>query len=519
MAKLTSTDIYGSLYVQGEQTSGNITAPKLKLTQATGIAPLDITSTTKVVNLNADLLDDAHLETIVTNSDIKIPSSKALITYVASVIPSVFSISASSDVLKATGGNNSTSYGAETSRTLGKFYRHADIPNGTTALKYDGYLYGTKLFSDNKEVLTSYTDTKNTAGSTNDAAKLFIIGAKDQSANPQTFSNSLVYTTAGDMYAKKFVDSDSTGYYLDPANTTTSLNVAGDIIVADTKKLQLYGASNYLTYNTWETTSSSMDIKMTSTDGSIKLWTNSAERMRINKDGNVGIGTDTPKSKLHVAGIGNTAGGNIQIGPLGVNTAKWSYITGAHYNTTTEPEGFALIGGYSDATENKVVIGGSIYEINPATKIEFWTHNATTHAQGGTLKMILDNIGNLGIGTNTPTSKLDVSGSIKASGNIDLTQGTNRQIFMGSSSNWGYVLSSTGDDFSIKSGDIVNASMYIKYAGGANNVGIGTNSPSEKFDVAGNTKTRDLILSDTSDVAKATMRYDSTSKSIKFVFA
>ena len=45
------------------------------------------------------------------------------------------------------------------------------------------------------------TDTKNTAGSTNDTAKLFLVGAKSQAANPQTFSNSSVYATAGRIYS------------------------------------------------------------------------------------------------------------------------------------------------------------------------------------------------------------------------------------------------------------------------------------------------------------------------------
>ena len=45
------------------------------------------------------------------------------------------------------------------------------------------------------------TDTKNTAGSTNDTAKLFLVGAKSQAANPQTFSNSNVYATAGRIYS------------------------------------------------------------------------------------------------------------------------------------------------------------------------------------------------------------------------------------------------------------------------------------------------------------------------------
>lgn len=41
------------------------------------------------------------------------------------------------------------------------------------------------------------TDTKNTAGSTDNASKLFLIGATAQAANPQTYSNSAVYVQAG----------------------------------------------------------------------------------------------------------------------------------------------------------------------------------------------------------------------------------------------------------------------------------------------------------------------------------
>lgn len=45
------------------------------------------------------------------------------------------------------------------------------------------------------------TDTKNTAGSTADAAKLYIIGAKTQAANPQTYSQANAYITAGKVYS------------------------------------------------------------------------------------------------------------------------------------------------------------------------------------------------------------------------------------------------------------------------------------------------------------------------------
>mgnify|MGYP004565059181 CR=1 FL=1 len=45
------------------------------------------------------------------------------------------------------------------------------------------------------------TDTKNTAGATNSTSKLFLIGAASQGANPQTYSNSSVYASAGRLYS------------------------------------------------------------------------------------------------------------------------------------------------------------------------------------------------------------------------------------------------------------------------------------------------------------------------------
>lgn len=48
------------------------------------------------------------------------------------------------------------------------------------------------------------TDTKNTAGATNSASKMYLIGALSQDANPQTYSNSNVYATNGELTATKF---------------------------------------------------------------------------------------------------------------------------------------------------------------------------------------------------------------------------------------------------------------------------------------------------------------------------
>lgn len=46
-----------------------------------------------------------------------------------------------------------------------------------------------------------FTDTKNTAGSTNSTSKLYLIGATEQGANPQTYSNSAVYVNVYTLHA------------------------------------------------------------------------------------------------------------------------------------------------------------------------------------------------------------------------------------------------------------------------------------------------------------------------------
>ena len=50
--------------------------------------------------------------------------------------------------------------------------------------------------------ITSYTDTKNTAGSTDTSSKIFLIGATSQSTNPQTYSHDTAYVgTDGCLYS------------------------------------------------------------------------------------------------------------------------------------------------------------------------------------------------------------------------------------------------------------------------------------------------------------------------------
>ena len=73
---------------------------------------------------------------------------------------------------------------------------------------------------DNNTYLTSYTDTdtKNTAGATSNVGKLYLIGAENQTANPQTYSNSVVYQESGTLSATAFKVGEKCTIKYDSAN-------------------------------------------------------------------------------------------------------------------------------------------------------------------------------------------------------------------------------------------------------------------------------------------------------------
>lgn len=112
----------------------------------------------------------------------------------------------------ALGETSSTAYRGDRGKTA---YDHATesgkISSAVTSGLYkvaataEGHIAG--LTAVTKDDITglgipgSDTDTKNTAGSTNSTSKLFLIGATEQSANPQTYSYSGVYATNGTLTA------------------------------------------------------------------------------------------------------------------------------------------------------------------------------------------------------------------------------------------------------------------------------------------------------------------------------
>lgn len=87
----------------------------------------------------------------------------------------------------------------------------------------------------------NYTDTKNTAGSTNTSSKIFLVGATSQAANPQTYSHDTAYVgTNGHLYSnsKQVVNlSDSqtiSNKTLDNSNIISSGTVVNNPAITST---------------------------------------------------------------------------------------------------------------------------------------------------------------------------------------------------------------------------------------------------------------------------------------------
>lgn len=208
---------------------------------------------------------------------------------------------------------------------------------------------------------------------------------------------------------------------------TYGLNVAGTALLSNDVTLNKSGGavmyispsgSGSATLALQANTGGYAIINGTGSGGNIlKLQTGGADRMTIIANGNVGINTVTPTNKLSVL-IGAAGDG---FGVIGSSTysPQFSVLNGT---TQLGAFGLALSSGHfsSQAVANDVVIratgagtGGSLVLTNQngTGDIKFLTG---TSSANDSVKMIIGNAGNVGIGTTTPTEKLVVNGNAAA---------------------------------------------------------------------------------------------------------
>lgn len=166
--------------------------------------------------------------TAVTKSDITalgIPSSDTNTTYSFSSGTGSFTVTSSGGFAKTVSiGKPSTAGTADkVANTLTFTGYQSKSYNGSAAVSVAIPSKVSDLTNDSGYI-TSYTDTKNTAGSTNSSSKLYLIGATSQASSPVTYSNSGVYTQSGAVYA-------SAGFY-----DTSDMRVKDNIESIDVSK-------------------------------------------------------------------------------------------------------------------------------------------------------------------------------------------------------------------------------------------------------------------------------------------
>jgi hypothetical protein len=232
-----------------------------------------------------------------------------------------------------------------------------------------------------------------------------------------TDAQRLVFKTAGLEQATILGNGDVGIGTITPA---TKLDVNGAITSNGGLLMKSGGVIQF-----WNATNSNYSQISSFDGGGFKLKTGGANEVNILNNGNVGIGTITPISKLHIAGDATIKAAlyldysDIALYPNGENWINF-------HHSRQDPRGQFFSGlSYNNA-------GGGVALRSPASTD--FTYGSTFRISSGlwngtsydyTRRLTINNAGNLGIGTETPAAKLDIAGTIKIT---DGTQGVNKVL-------------------------------------------------------------------------------------------
>lgn len=199
---------------------------------------------------------------------------------------------------------------------------------------------------------------------------------------------------------------------------------------------------------------SQFGIVGTSSDHDLAFYTYLKERMRLTRNGNVGIGTSTPANKLSIFEPSNSN----------------AYVTVENNSVGT------LFGVGGDQVG--IVGTASNHDLTFFTNLKE--------------KMRLAKNGNVGIGTSTPDNKLTIFNA--NDGNTYVTVGNNtvRTLFGAGGTTVGIV--GTGSNHDLAFFTNLRENMRLTKDG---NVGIGIENPGEKLSVNGNIRCKELKVETT----------------------
>jgi uncharacterized protein YaiE (UPF0345 family) len=302
-------------------------------------------------------------------------------------------------------------------------------------------------------------------------------------------------------------------------------DIKSDAAIAGTKIAPAFGANNI--------TVSSADRSITNTTNhALSFGTNNTERLRITNGGNIGVGTNTPNARLQVAGgvvrIEGSEGEGGHLELLNVANSATQAVFDVSSEDVTRllvlPAGNLTFGtnsvermridssgnigiGISPTDRMNVSDGTANIQLSPLSTIGY-IGLRSNHALGlttnNTERMLINASGNVGIGTSSPNTKLQVAGTVRAEGaggeggQFEVVNAANsavQAIFDVDSSDVTRLLTLPAGPLTFGTNSVER--MRIDSTG---NVGIGNNNPSKKLSVTGDINTTEQYFVDGTQV-------------------